>query len=133
MRHAFSIWMESGEFPYGDYNITDDQPMYIDHPHSGKLTVNVGDYVIKGTSEGDFYPCSAEVFDQTYIKTPSTFAERIEQELAELQRRRTLCDLFIQSEVFKTLTTNHRDALKAQSKVMAEYATILTHRLELLS
>lgn len=133
MRHAFSVWMESGEFPYGDYNITDDLPLYIDHPQSGRLTVNVGDYVIKGTNEGDFYPYSAEVFDQTYVKTPSNFRERVQREADELQQRHSALTVFLGSAVYRDLDQEHRDLIKSQHTTMSTLLTILNRRLELLS
>lgn len=32
---------------------------------AGKMLCNVGDYIIKGV-QGEFYPCPAEIFEQTY-------------------------------------------------------------------
>lgn len=34
--------------------------------HDSELTARVGDYIIKGTIQGDFYPCKEEVFKETY-------------------------------------------------------------------
>lgn len=34
--------------------------------HDSVLEARVGDYIIKGEKEGDFYPCKADVFEKTY-------------------------------------------------------------------
>ena len=31
----------------------------------GTMTANIGDYIIKG-AKGEFYPCKADIFEQTY-------------------------------------------------------------------
>lgn len=31
----------------------------------GTMTANIGDYIIKGV-KGEFYPCKADIFEQTY-------------------------------------------------------------------
>ena len=31
----------------------------------GTMTANIGDYIIKGV-KGEFYPCKANIFEQTY-------------------------------------------------------------------
>ena len=33
---------------------------------NGELTVNVGDYVIKGEKEGDYWVCASDVFEKSY-------------------------------------------------------------------
>lgn len=36
--------------------------------HDSTLHVNVGEWLMKGKDEGDFYPCKDEVFSQKYIE-----------------------------------------------------------------
>ena len=38
--------------------------LYIQTPE-GIMTANVGDYIIKGVN-GEFYPCSPDIFEKTY-------------------------------------------------------------------
>lgn len=36
----------------------------------GEMNANKGDYIIKGVA-GEFYPCKADIFEQTYEKVDS--------------------------------------------------------------
>lgn len=39
--------------------------LYIKNPN-GELVVNVGDYIIKGEKEGDYWVCVPDVFEKSY-------------------------------------------------------------------
>ena len=46
----------------------------------GNMTVNIGDWIIKGVNE-EFYPCKPDVFEKTYdvvenVERPQTFGEK---------------------------------------------------------
>ena len=39
--------------------------LYIKNPN-GELVVNIGDYIIKGEKEGDYWTCASDVFEKSY-------------------------------------------------------------------
>ncbi len=41
------------------------KPILIVQTLSGDVTVDIGDYVLKGVN-GEFYPCKADIFKKTY-------------------------------------------------------------------
>jgi len=44
-----------------------DDPCGIDvRTPNGVVGVNVGDWIMRGTTPGDYYPCPAETFAETY-------------------------------------------------------------------
>lgn len=51
--------------------IDNSEEIYINNP-SGKLRVFDGDWIIRGTKEGDVYPCPDDVFKATYDVEPAS-------------------------------------------------------------
>lgn len=47
-----------------DYSVPNFPVLKI-HTLEGVMTVNVGDYIIKGV-KGEFYPCKPDIFEKTY-------------------------------------------------------------------
>lgn len=45
----------------------DGRPILKIQTLEGVMTVDIGDYVIKGV-KGEFYPCKPDIFEQTYEK-----------------------------------------------------------------
>lgn len=54
------LWFLTDEFSVDD----NDQSLYIP-TLEGEMRANVGDWIIRGVA-GEFYPCRADIFEQTY-------------------------------------------------------------------
>ena len=64
----------------------------------GKMTVSVGDYIIKGI-QGEFYPCKPDIFEQTYESAdaptiPAPRWVRCEERLPEKNGAYAACWLY---------------------------------------
>lgn len=62
--------------------------------------------------------------------TTTNWLDRVRQELAELDKKRSKLDQMLQGDKPEYISDVHWDLLKQQCKVMAEYALILAERIE---
>jgi hypothetical protein len=54
----------AARFGMQSFSVSDDGAVVI-HTLEGDMTADVGDYIIRGV-KGEFYPCKADIFAQTY-------------------------------------------------------------------
>lgn len=95
----------------------------------GEMKVSHGDYIIKGV-KGEFYPCKPDIFEVTYIKTPSDFIERIELEKSELDDKLEKLEAFTSSKKFLELNNTQSKLLWRQQNLMFSYSNLLGERIK---
>jgi hypothetical protein len=95
----------------------------------GVMKANVGDWIIKGV-KGEFYPCKPDIFEATYTKADSDFADRLLTETREVATRLNKLNTFMATDAFPLLPREDKDLLYSQQRVMSEYVQILGKRLE---
>lgn len=123
--------------PAGWYTVQGKGPEDLAVPTpNGICYASPGDWVIAGTTPGDFYPCKADTFWQTYEAAPAVdlstppHVQRMRKEFEELDERLRKLFAFTLTETFSGLPEPEQVDLRLQLAAMMAYRHSLSRRLQ---
>lgn len=105
-----------------------DEVLYID-TLEGKMKADKGDYIITGI-HGEKYPCKPDIFEESYVKAPENFIERMIQEKHDLDVKIGKLEKWIDSHRQTSEDLEDIELKQNQLNHMIPYSNILKIRIQ---